>query len=107
MKRLIIVIPPNCSMSATICLFQPFSIKIPLNFLLFRAIIIEKQEKENARLIEIVKGYEDAVYIEVSQISTGSVMAYHIGDCVGVIQPEIHAGMVQDSILYLERIISY
>lgn len=63
-----------------------------------------KENEENKRLIEIVKGYEDAVYIEVSQISTGSVMAYHIGDCVGVVQPEIHAGMVQNSILYLKQI---
>ena len=64
----------------------------------------EKQEKENERLIEIVKGYEDAVYIEVSQVSTGSVMAYHFGEDVGVIQPELHAGMVQNSILYVGKI---
>ena len=64
----------------------------------------EKQERENERLIEIVKGYEDAVYIEVSQINTGSVMAYHFGECVGVIQPELHAGMVQNSIIYTEQI---
>ena len=64
----------------------------------------EKQEAENKRLIEIVKGYEDAVYIEVSQVSTGSIMAYHFGEYVGVIQPEIHAGMIQNSILYLEKI---
>ena len=44
------------------------------------------------------------MYVEVSQVSTGSVMAYHFGECVGVIQPEIHAGMIQDSILYLEHL---
>ena len=66
--------------------------------------IKEKQKKENERLMEVVKGYEDAVYIEVSQISTGSVMAYHFGECVGVIQPELHAGMVQNSIIYAEQI---
>jgi len=64
----------------------------------------EKENQENSRLIEIVKEYEDAVYVEVSQVSTGSVMAYHFGECVGVIQPEIHAGMIQDSILYLEHL---
>lgn len=64
----------------------------------------DREKRENERLIEFVKGYEDAVYIEVTQVSTGSVMAYHIGDCVGVIQPEIHAGMIQDSILYVKKI---
>ena len=31
-------------------------------------------------------------------------MAYHMGELVGVIYPEIHAGMIQDSIHYIERI---
>lgn len=64
----------------------------------------EKQNKENKRLIEVAKEYNNSIYIEVSQVSTGSVMAYHMGDSVGVIQPEIHAGMIQDSIHYIESI---
>lgn len=64
----------------------------------------EKRKKENGRLIEIAKEYNNSIYIEVSQVSTGSVMAYHMGELVGVIYPEIHAGMIQDSIHYIERI---
>lgn len=64
----------------------------------------EKTNKENERLIEVAKEYNNSIYIEVSQVSTGSVMAYHMGELVGVIYPEIHAGMIQDSIHYIERI---
>ena len=67
-----------------------------------RAELIEKENMEKERLCEIVKQYENSVYMEVSSISSGNILAYHIGDCIGVIKPSVHVGMFQDSILYLK-----
>jgi hypothetical protein len=56
---------------------------------------------EEERLIQIAKKYEDCIYLEVSNIACGDKLAYHLGDYVGIINPEIHVGTFQDSILYI------
>lgn len=67
-----------------------------------QAEIEEMKQKERDRLIDIARGYEDCVYIEVSNVGGGSLLAYHLGEHVGVIEPSLHSGMFQDSILYLK-----
>ncbi|MBR1599650.1 MAG: hypothetical protein IJ661_12160 [Lachnospiraceae bacterium] len=62
----------------------------------------ELEDRDNARMIDIVKNYEDAVYIEVSNINSGDKLAYHLGDYAGVVIPEFHSGMFQDSVLYMK-----
>lgn len=56
----------------------------------------------NQQLIEMAKKYENCIYIEVSNVECGNRLAYHIGEYTGVIEPSIHTGMFQDSILYME-----
>lgn len=58
--------------------------------------------QEEQRLIELARNYEDCVYIEVSNVGSGSLLAYHLGDYTGVVQPELHSGMFQDSVLYMK-----
>ena len=60
----------------------------------------DEQEAEERRLIDIAKQYDDCVYLEVSCISLGDVLAYHIGNNTGVIYPSVHVGTFQDSVLY-------
>lgn len=62
--------------------------------------IEELKQRENNRLIEIACNYEDCVYIEVSNVSSGSLLAYHLGEYKGVVVPDLHSGMFQDSVLY-------
>lgn len=62
----------------------------------------EIEDRDNARMIDIVKAYEDAIYIEVSNVNSGDKLAYHLGDYVGVVIPEFHSGMFQDSVLYMK-----
>lgn len=57
---------------------------------------------DDNRMIEIAKKYEDCIYIEISNVDAGDKLAYHFGDHVGTIDPEIHSGMFQDSILYMK-----
>jgi len=64
--------------------------------------IIAADETINMKLIEAAKQHEDCVYIEVSNISSGSKLAYNIEGHTGVIEPGIHSGMFQDSILYMK-----
>lgn len=59
------------------------------------------KEKEN-RLIEIAKQYADCVYLEVSCIEYGDKLAYSLGDKCGTVNPDLHSGMFQDSILYMK-----
>lgn len=66
---------------------------------------IEEQQKEmekqnDARLCDIVKNYKECIYIEVSNIDSGSKLAYHLGDYLGIVLPRVHYGMFQDSVLY-------
>lgn len=61
----------------------------------------QKKEEDNTRLISIVKDKENSIYLEVSNISYGNTLAYNINGETGVIEPEIHVGMFQDSILYM------
>ena len=59
-------------------------------------------EEENRRLCEIAMQYEDCIYIEVSNVEQGNKLAYHLGDHVGVVEPTVHSGMFQDSVLYMK-----
>lgn len=61
---------------------------------------MEEQEKQH--LIEIAGKYEDCIYIEVSSVHSGSKLAYHLGDAVGIVDPRVHSGMFQDSVLYMK-----
>ena len=61
----------------------------------------QKKEEDNTRLISIIKDKENSIYLEVSNISYGNTLAYNINGETGVIEPEIHVGMFQDSILYM------
>ena len=62
----------------------------------------QMEEQEKQRLIEIAGKYEDCIYIEVSSIHSGSKLAYHLGDAVGIVEPRVHSGMFQDSVLYMK-----
>ena len=62
----------------------------------------EPEEQEKQRLLEIAGKYEDCVYIEVSSVHSGSTLVYHLGDAVGIVNPGVHIGMFQDSVLYMK-----
>ena len=62
----------------------------------------QMEEQEKQRLIENAGKYEDCVYIEVSSVHSGSKLAYHLGDAVGIVEPRVHSGMFQDSVLYMK-----
>lgn len=64
--------------------------------------IIAANEAINMKLIELAKQYKDCIYIEVSNVSSGSKLAYNIDGHTGVIEPRVHVGMFQDSILYMK-----
>ena len=64
--------------------------------------IEEKNKREHNRLIEIARRYDNCVYIEVFNVGEGSRLAYHFGDCTGVVYPCLHSGMFQDSVLYIK-----
>ena len=64
--------------------------------------IKEKKEAEENRLVSIARLYEDCVYIEVSNIGMGDPLAYHLGEYTGVVDPYVHSGMFQDSVLYMK-----
>lgn len=64
--------------------------------------IIAADEAVNAKLVEEAKQYGDCIYIEVSNVSNGSKLAYNIDGHTGVVEPSIHVGMFQDSILYMK-----
>ena len=64
--------------------------------------IAQMEEQEKQRLIEIAGKYEDCVYIEVSSVHSGSKLVYHLGDAVGIVNPGVHIGMFQDSVLYMK-----
>lgn len=64
--------------------------------------IIAADEAVNMALVEAAQQYDDCVYIEVSNVSSGSKLAYNIDGHTGVIEPSIHSGMFQDSILYMK-----
>ena len=62
----------------------------------------QKKEEENKRLISLIQDKENSIYLEVSSINSGNVLAYNIDGKTGIVEPEIHVGMFQDSILYME-----
>lgn len=62
----------------------------------------QMEEQEKQHLLENAGKYEDCVYIEVSSVHSGSKLAYHLGDAVGIVEPRVHSGMFQDSVLYMK-----
>lgn len=64
--------------------------------------LTEMEEKDNQRMFEIAKNYEDCLYIEMSDIDNGGKAVYHMDGQYGVIEPYVHVGMFQDSVLYME-----
>lgn len=64
--------------------------------------IEEANDAMNTQLIEVAKKYENCVYIEVSNIECGDKLAYHLGEYTGIVEPILHSGMFQDSILYMK-----
>lgn len=64
--------------------------------------IEELENKFEEHLIAVAKSYEECIYIEVSNINVGNKLAYNICGCTGTIEPMIHSGMFQDSILYMQ-----
>jgi len=63
--------------------------------------LIEIQEKDNKRLMDIAKQYEDCIYIEASNIAEGDTLAYYLAGETGIVYPQLHVGMFQDSVLYI------
>lgn len=62
---------------------------------------LEKQEEaDNQRMFAVIRDIPDCVFLEVNQVETGDKLAYHIGERFGTIEPMLHSGMFQDSILY-------
>lgn len=61
-----------------------------------------KKEQDDRSLMEIAGQYEDCIYIEVSSISHGNTLAYHLGDLTGTVEPTVHIGMFQDSVFYTD-----
>lgn len=60
------------------------------------------EEEEKQRLREIVMQYEDCVYLEISTLTCGEKLTYHLGSQVGFVRPIYHAGMFQDSVIYTQ-----
>ena len=62
---------------------------------------LEKQEEaDNQRMFAVIRDIPDCVFLEVNQVETGDKLAYHIGERFGTIEPMLHSGMFQESILY-------
>ena len=62
----------------------------------------EKKKAEEERLIGIARGYEDCVYLEVSNVGCGDPLAYHLGEYTCIVSPHVHVGTFQDSVLYMK-----
>lgn len=58
---------------------------------------------DDDRMIKIAKEYDDCIYIEASNINGGDKLAYHLGNECGTVEPDIHVGTYQDSILYMKH----
>lgn len=67
----------------------------------------EQEKHEEQRLLNIVKNYVGSVYVEVSKISNGDILAYNIEGNLGVVKPCLHVGTIQDSILYTDNMIDF
>ncbi len=63
--------------------------------------IDEREEKDKTTLCNILKEYDDnSIFLRVTDIDNGDRIAYHFGSCVGTLEPCLHEGMLQDSVLY-------
>lgn len=67
--------------------------------------IIKKDEKD--RLLSIVSQYENSIYLEVSVIADGDILAYNVDGNKDVVEPYLHVGMFQDSVLYCTDTIDF
>lgn len=61
---------------------------------------LKNKNKYNNTLMKKAKAYKNCIYLEIKNIDNGNLLAYHIGKELGVVEPYIHSGMFQDSILY-------
>lgn len=57
---------------------------------------------ESERLIEKAKQFENCIYLEVKNPEVYEKLSYHIAKHTGVIKPQVHVGMFQDSVLYIK-----
>ncbi len=64
--------------------------------------IEEMENKFHDHLIAIAKKYENCIYMELSNVSRGDELAYHIEGNTGIIEPMLHVGTFQDSVLYMQ-----
>lgn len=53
-------------------------------------------------LMEQAKEYEDSIYIAWYNDANTNMLAYHIGDELGTVIPDLHVGTFQDSVLYIK-----
>lgn len=57
---------------------------------------------ESEGLVEKAKQFENCVYFEIVNPEVYGILAYHIANYTGVIKPQVHVGMFQDSVLYIK-----
>lgn len=60
----------------------------------------QREEADNQRMFAVIRDVPDCVFLEVNQVEFGDKLAYHIGERFGTVEPVLHSGMFQDSILY-------
>lgn len=60
----------------------------------------QREEADNQRMFAVIRDIQDCVFLEVNQVEFGDKLAYHIGERFGTVEPVLHSGMFQDSILY-------
>lgn len=51
-------------------------------------------------LIDQAKEYDNSIYIAWYNVDDTNMLAYHLGDELGIVTPELHVGTIQDSVLY-------
>lgn len=64
--------------------------------------IEEMENKFHDHLIAVAKKYDNCIYMELSHVSRGDELAYHIEGNTGIIEPMLHVGTFQDSVLYMQ-----
>ncbi len=63
--------------------------------------IARMKQERNAAMYQVLEAYENSIYIEVGNVGGGSTLAYHLGNYFGIVEPDVHVGMFQDSVLYM------
>lgn len=52
--------------------------------------------------VEKAKQFENCVYFEIIDPEVYGILAYHIANYTGVIKPQVHVSMFQNSVLYIK-----